>query len=163
MKFIGTVKLRPLLISLLVPTGLGLLVGLILALTGQFADYAELFKPPLSPPGWVFFVAWTLLYSLMGISSFLVLSSDVPVGTRSDALWLYFVQLGINLIWPFLFFSFDMRLAAFLWIIVLIAAVVKMIISFWYISKPASLLQIPYLLWLIFAAYLNGATFILNG
>lgn len=163
MKFIGTIKLRPLLISLLIPLGLGSLVGLILAVTGQFADYAELFKPPLSPPGCVFFVAWTVLYALMGISSYLVLTADVPVGTRSDALWLYFVQLGVNLLWPILFFYFDMRLAAFLWIIVLIAAVVKMIVSFWFISKPASLLQIPYLLWLIFAAYLNGATFILNG
>ena len=140
MKLIGTIKLKPLLISLLIPLGLGSLVGLILAVTGQFADYAELFKPPLSPPGWVFFVAWTLLYALMGISSYLVLTADVPVGTRSDALWLYFVQLGVNLLWPILFFYFDMRLAAFLWIIVLIAAVVKMIVSFWFISKPASLL-----------------------
>ena len=163
MKFVRTIKLKPLLISLLIPLGLGGIIGAILALTGQFADYAELFQPPLSPPPWVFFVAWTLLYTLMGISSYLVLTADAPAGTRSDALWLYFVQLGVNLIWPILFSYFDMRLAAFLWIIVLIAAVFKMIVSFWFISKPAALLQLPYLLWLLFAAYLNGATYLLNG
>ena len=163
MKFIGTIKLKPLLLSLLIPLGLGGAVGLFLALTGQFNDYGELFQPPLSPPPWVFFAAWVILYALMGISSYLVLTADVPVGTRSDALWLYFVQLGVNLIWPVLFFYFDMRLAAFLWLIVLIATVVRMIVSFWFISRPAALLQIPYILWLIFAAYLNGTTYILNG
>ena len=163
MKFVRMIRLKPLLISLLIPLGLGGVVGLVLVSTGQFSDYGELFHPPLSPPPWVFFVAWTLLSTLMGISSYLVLTSDKPVGTRSDALWLYFVQLGVNLIWPILFFYFDMRLAAFLWIIVLIALVVKMIVNFWFISKPAALLQIPYILWLIFAAYLNGATYILNG
>ena len=163
MKFVRMIKLKPLLISLLIPLGLGGVVGAVLALTGQFADYAELFKPPLSPPPWVFFVAWVILYALMGISSYLVLTADKPVGTRSDALWLYFVQLGVNLIWPILFFYFDMRLAAFLWIIVLIALVFRMIVSFWFISKPSALLQIPYFVWLIFAAYLNGATYLLNG
>lgn len=163
MKFVRTIKLKPLLVSLLVPLGLGGVVGAILALTGQFAKYGELFQPPLSPPPWVFFVAWVILYTLMGVSSYLVLTADKPVGARSDALWLYFVQLGVNLIWPFLFFYFDMRLAAFLWIIVLLALVVKMTVSFWFISRPAALLQIPYILWLLFAAYLNAAAFILNG
>ena len=163
MRFVRTIRLKPLLISLLIPLGLGIVEGMILALSGQFADYNELFKPPLSPPSWLFFIAWFILYTLMGISSYLVLTADKPVGIRSDALWLYFVQLGVNLIWPILFFYFDMRLAAFLWIIVLIMLVVKMILSFWFISRPAALLQIPYVLWLLFAAYLNGAAYILNG
>jgi Tryptophan-rich sensory protein (mitochondrial benzodiazepine receptor homolog) len=163
MKFVRMIKLKPLIVSLLIPLGLGGAVGMVLALTGQFSDYRELFQPPLSPSPWVFFVAWVILYTLMGISSYFVLTADKPVGARSDALWLYFVQLGVNLIWPILFFYFDMRLAAFLWIIVLIALVIKMIVSFWFISKPAALLQIPYILWLLFAAYLNGATYILNG
>ena len=163
MKFVSMIKLKPLLLSLLLPLGAGGIIGFVLAMTGQFADYGELFQPPLSPPPWVFFVAWSILYTLMGVSCYLVLTSDKPIGARSDALWLYFVQLGVNLIWPILFFYFDMRLAAFLWIIVLIALVVKMIVSFWFISKPAALLQIPYILWLLFAAYLNGATYILNG
>ena len=163
MKFIKTIRLKPLLLSLLIPLLLGGAVGLFLALTGEFADYGELFKPPFSPPSWLFFVFWSILYALICVSSYLVFTADSPAGTRSDALWIYFVQLGINLIWPILFFYFDMRLAAFLWIIVLIGAVIRMIVSFWFISKPAALLQIPYLIWLFFAAYLNGATFLLNG
>ncbi len=163
MKFIKTIQLRPLLFSLLIPLGLGSAVGVILALTGKFAAYRELFMPPLSPPAWVFIVAWTILYTLMGISSYLVLTSDKPAAARSDALWYYFVQLGVNLIWPILFFWFEMRLAAFLWLIVLLAAAVKMTAEFRKISLPAALLQIPYLFWLVFAAYLNGATYLLNG
>ena len=86
MKFIKTIQLRPLLFSLLIPLGLGSAVGVILALTGKFAAYRELFMPPLSPPAWVFIVAWTILYTLMGISSYLVLTSDKPAEARSDAL-----------------------------------------------------------------------------
>lgn len=163
MKFIKTIRLRPLLISLLVPLGLGGAVGTFLALTGKFADYGQLFMPPLSPPPWVFIVAWTVLYTLMGISSYLVLLADAPVEARSDALWNYYVQLGVNLIWPFLFFYFEMRLAAFLWIIVLLVAVIRMAAGFRRVSLPAALLQIPYVFWLLFAAYLNGAAYLLNG
>ena len=96
MKFVRMIKLKPLIVSLLIPLGLGGAVGMVLALTGQFSDYRELFQPPLSPSPWVFFVAWVILYTLMGISSYLVLTADKPVGARSDALWLYFVQLGVN-------------------------------------------------------------------
>ena len=163
MKFIRTIRLKPLLISLLVPLGLGGAVGTFLALTGKFAAYSQLFMPPLSPPPWVFIVAWTVLYTLMGISSYLVLVAEAPVSARSDALWNYYVQLGVNLIWPFLFFYFEMRLAAFLWIIVLIVAVIRMAAGFRRISLPAALLQIPYVFWLLFAAYLNGASYLLNG
>ena len=163
MRFVKTIRLRPLLASLLLPLGLGSVVGVFLLLTGQYTAYDALFKPPLAPPDWVFAVAWTVLYTLMGISAYLVATSDASKGAKEDALWQYFIQLVINLIWPFLFFYFDMRLAAFLWIIVLLALVVKMTVSFWFISRPAALLQIPYILWLLFAAYLNAAAFILNG
>ena len=163
MKFVKTIKLKPLLISLLIPLGLGGAVGIFLALSGKFDTYSELFKPPFAPPSWLFPVVWTILYTLMGVSAYIITTSDAPKGVREDALWQYFVQLGINLIWPILFFYFDMRLGAFIWIIVLLAAVLKMISDFWFISKPAALLQIPYLLWILFATYLNGAVFLLNG
>ena len=163
MKFIKTVKLSSLLISLLIPLGLGGGVGLFLALTGKFTAYRDLFMPPFSPPAWVFIVAWTVLYALMGVSSYLVLNSDASSSAKSDALGNYYVQLGVNLIWPFLFFYFEMRLAAFLWIIVLISLVIRMAAGFRRISLPAALLQIPYVFWLVFAAYLNGAAYLLNG
>lgn len=163
MNFVKTIRLRPLLISLLLPLGLGGVVGIFLQLSGRFDAYDALFKPPLAPPDWLFAVAWTILYTLMGISAYLVTASDATKGVKEDALWQYFIQLAINLIWPFLFFFFELRLAAFLWLVVLLAAVVRMIVGFWFISKPAALLQIPYVLWLCFAAYLNGAVYLLNG
>ncbi len=163
MKFIKTIQLKPLIISLLIPLLLGGAVGIFLSVTAQFDTYEQLFKPPLSPPEWLFPVVWSVLYFLMGVSSYLIMTSDSSKGQKEDALWQYFVQLGINLIWPILFFYFELRLGSFIWIIVLLAAVFKMIVDFWRISKPAAILQIPYLIWLLFATYLNGAIFLLNG
>lgn len=163
MSFIKTIRVKPLILSLLIPLGLGGAVGLFLALTKKFESYQELFRPPFSPPAWLFPIVWTLLYTLMGISSYLIVTSDVTRAVKEDALWQYLVQLGINLIWPFLFFYFEMRLAAFIWIVILIAAVIKMIVDFWSINRTAALLQIPYVLWLLFATYLNGAVYLLNG
>lgn len=163
MKFVKTIKAKPLIISLLIPLLLGGAVGIFLSVTGSIDIYDEFFKPPFSPPSWVFPVVWTILYLLMGISSYLIMTADVSKGRREDALWQYFIQLGVNLIWPILFFYFNLRLGAFIWIIVLLTAVIKMIVDFWLIRKSAALLQIPYLIWLLFAAYLNGSIFLLNG
>ncbi len=163
MKFAKTIKAKTLVISLLIPLLLGGAVGIFLAATGSFRSYDELFKPPLSPPMWVFPVVWSALYLLMGVSSYIIVTSDVSRGRREDALWQYFVQLGVNLIWPVLFFYFNLRLGAFIWIIVLLATVVKMIRDFFLINRAAALLQLPYLLWLLFATYLNGSFYLLNG
>ncbi|MDD6395356.1 MAG: tryptophan-rich sensory protein [Firmicutes bacterium] len=163
MKFIKTIKLKPLIISLLTPLVLGGAVGIFLSVSGKISMYDQLFKPPLSPPSWVFPVVWSVLYLLMGLSSYIVMTSDVSRGRREDALWQYIIQLGVNLIWPVLFFYFELSLGAFIWIIVLVAAVFKMIVDFGRISRLAAILQIPYLLWLLFAVYLNGAVFLLNG
>ncbi len=163
MKFIKTIKLKPLIISLLIPLALGGAVGIFLSVTGKLDVYDELFKPPFSPPAWVFPIVWSVLYFLMGLSSYIIMTADVSRGRREDALWQYFVQLGVNLIWPILFFYFEFRLGAFIWMIVLVSAVFKMIVDFGMISKLAAVLQIPYFLWVLFATYLNGAIFLLNG
>ena len=163
MKFVRTIRLKPLIISLSIPLISGSAIGALLGITGKFDSYRELFKPPYSPPNWLFWVVWTALYLLMGISCYLIITADSPKAVREDALWQYFVQLGVNLIWPMLFFYFELRLGAFLWLIVLIAAVIKTFTDFWFINKAAALLQIPYALWLLFALYLNGAIFLLNG
>lgn len=163
MKFIKTIKLKPLIISLLTPLVLGGAVGIFLSVTGKINMYDQLFKPPLSPPSWVFQVVWSVLYLLMGVSSYIIMTSDVSRGRREDALWQYFIQLGVNLIWPVLFFYFEFRLGAFIWIIVLVTAAFKMLVDFGMISRLAAILQIPYLVWLLFAVYLNGAIFLLNG
>lgn len=163
MKFVKTIRLKPFIISLLIPLILSGAVGIFLAISKKFDVYNEFFRPPLSPSPWVFTLVWSILYLIMGFSSYLVMMAEVPKAVREDALWQYFIQLGVNLIWPILFFYFELRLGAFIWIIVLVGAVFKLFMDFWFISKPAALMQIPYLMWVLFAVYLNGAIFLLNG
>lgn len=127
---------------------------------GGMRDYAQLIKPPLSPPGWMFPIVWTLLYTLMGISSGMVyLSHD---DCRRDALEVYLLQLFLNFGWTILFFGFHWMLAAFVWLVVLESMIVIMIALFFPIRSIAAYLQIPYFFWVAFAAYLNLATYLLN-
>lgn len=99
-------------------------------------------------PSWIFPVVWSILYILMGISSYLVREDD-------DALNIYKVNLVVNLAWTFIFFTFNMKILAFLWIILLIVIVCYMIYKFFKVKKIAAYLQIPYLIWLLFASFLN--------
>ena len=116
-------------------------------------------KPPLAPPGALFPVVWTILYVLMGISYGIL---KVNNQTDGEIDWIYYIQLAINAIWPIIFFSFKWRLLAFVWIILLAIAVISMIRKFLIKNKIAGLLQIPYILWVIFATYLNFGFYILN-
>ena len=122
--------------------------------------YNSLEKPPLSPPGVLFPIVWSILYVLMGISLYLVSESDST--NKEQSYLIYIVQLVVNSLWTLLFFGFGLQLLSFLWILLLIVLVVIMIINFYKANKLAGLLQIPYLLWLLFAAYLNLAIFIIN-
>ena len=119
-------------------------------------------KPPFSPPGWLFPVVWTILYTLMGISSYLISESDADTSDKTKALTLYGYQLLVNFLWPIFFFSFQWYLFSFFWLLLLWVLVFLMIRTFWNISKPAAYLNIPYLLWLTFAAYLNLGVWWLN-
>ena len=119
-------------------------------------------KPPFSPPALVFPIAWTLLYALMGISASRIWLRAESLG-RSRSLRLYLLQLGFNFFWSFLFFSFQAYGLAFLWLAVLWLLVVRMILSFYETDRPAAWLQLPYLLWLLFAACLNLGVWKLNG
>ena len=122
--------------------------------------YNSLEKPPLSPPGVLFPIVWSILYVLMGISLYLVSESNSV--DKEQSYLIYIVQLVVNSLWTLLFFGFGLQLLSFLWILLLIVLVVIMIINFYKANKLAGLLQIPYLLWLLFAAYLNFAIFIIN-
>lgn len=125
-------------------------------------DYKTLQKPPLSPPGAVFPIAWSILYILMGISLALVLLA--PGGKdKSAALKIYAVQLAVNLLWPFFFFTLGWYFFSFLWIVLLVVLVIAMLIIFYDISSKAALMNLPYLAWLLFAGYLNLGVFALNG
>ena len=120
----------------------------------------DLLQPALSPPAWLFPVVWSLLFTLMGISSARVYLSDCT--GKSDALFIYGTQLVVNFLWTVFYFSFGALLLSFFWLLFLIALAVLMAVRFERCSSGSGKLQIPYLLWLCFAAYLNLATWLLN-
>lgn len=146
---------KKLFISILIPVLLGSIIGLII----NTDSYDIIVKPVLSPPDWLFPVAWTILYVLMGISSYLIYRDD---GIASEALGVYKLQLFVNLMWSIIFFVFKFYLVSFVWILILDALVIYMIIKFYKINKMASYLQIPYLLWILFASYLTLGVYLLN-
>ncbi len=137
------------------------------ALSGVFAGdigavYSALEKPPLSPPGWVFPVVWTILYALMGVSAYLIHTSDGEKKAKKRAFALYWAQLAVNFSWSIVFFGAKAYGAAIAVIAALIILVIAMIVAFFTIRRSAGLINIPYLLWLLFAAYLNISVAILN-
>ena len=117
-------------------------------------------RPPLSPSGIVFPIAWSILYLLMAISLYIV--SETKSLDIEKSYLIYIAQLIVNSLWTLLFFGLKLRLFSFIWIILLIILVIIMIKNFYDKNKLAGLLQIPYLLWLIFAGYLNLMIYILN-
>ena len=124
-------------------------------------EYNTLTKPPLSPPNILFPIAWTVLYLIMSISfSYIYLNSDK--NQRKAASKIYFLQLAVNLLWPLFFFTLGLYFFSYLWLTLLIVLVISMIIIFYDISKPAALVNLGYLAWLIFASYLNLGVFSLN-
>ena len=124
--------------------------------------FAQLDKPPLSPPGWLFPVVWTILYILMGIASWLVLTSEAKREDIVEALIIYGASLVVNFVWPLLFFRLNWYLFAFAWLILLWVLILKTIRLFAPISKEAALLMVPYLVWVTFAGYLNLGIAVLN-
>lgn len=150
---------KKLLLCLVIPLSVG---GLGALLSGGMSDYGAMVKPPLSPPGWVFPVVWSVLYLLMGYASYRVLESGAPKEEIRNALILYGLQLAANFIWPLLFFGGGWFLAAFLWLIVLWVLIFLTIRAFSQIDETAGNLLIPYILWASFAAYLNFGIYLLN-
>lgn len=134
----------------------GAIVGLI---TSGYMNYTDIVKPPLSPPGIVFPIVWTILYILMGISYFIT-TKDNESNKELDQI--YLLQLLVNFLWPIIFFILRMYFTAFLWIILLIILVIVMIKELLKVNKVSGYLQIPYLIWLLFATYLNLGITLLN-
>ena len=142
--------------SILIPVIIGGVIGLIIS---RSIDYNSLQKPPLSPPSILFPRVWTILYVLMGIS-YGILDSKSLIELKTKII--YSLQLFVNATWSLIFFTLKWRLFAFIWIIILDVLVIVMIIDFFKKNKTAGLLQIPYLLWIIFASYLNLGVYLLN-
>ena len=118
-------------------------------------------QPPLSPPMWVFPVVWGVLFALMGIGAARVSLQEKTVW-RSRGLNLFIAQLAVNFFWSLIFFNAQAFGFAFLWLLLLIVLVALMIYAFYKVDSLAAKLQIPYLLWLMFAAYLNFGVWYLN-
>lgn len=130
---------------------------------GNMNIYSEIVKPPLSPPSVLFPIVWTLLYILMGVGAAMIyLQRDENPEAVRNALITYGISLFFNFFWSIIFFNMQAYLFAFVWIILLWASVLATIIQYRKISTLAAALQVPYLLWITFAAYLNLAIFVLN-
>ncbi len=154
-------KYKPYIISIALALGVG---GLAALLTRDNMNiYDRIIMPLLSPPGWLFPVVWTVLYILMGISSARIWIKGKEEGADvTSSLKVYGWQLAVNFIWSLIFFNMQAFLLALAWIIVLWGLIYTMIKKFKEIDSLAANLQIPYLLWVTFAAYLNYMIWILN-
>lgn len=148
------------LLFILLSVGTGLLAALLTS-SGTDLYNGALTKPPLSPPAAVFPIVWTVLYTLMGISAARIWLSPESAD-RSRGLNIFIAQLIVNFFWSLIFFNARAFGFAFLWLLLLWALVLWMIISFYKTDKAAALLQIPYLLWVTFAGYLNFMIWQLN-
>ncbi|MBQ1947599.1 MAG: tryptophan-rich sensory protein [Clostridia bacterium] len=150
-------KIKPYVIYIGISLGVGALAAF---LTKDSMDiYESINTPPLTPPGWLFPVVWSILYVLMGIGAARVSKLRLP---QNNALFVFFLQLGINFFWSIFFFNLRAFLFSFLWLLLLWLCIILMIKKFRSKDKIAAYLQIPYLLWVTFAAYLNFAIWFLN-
>jgi len=153
---IKTINLRKILkaaVYIFAPLLLGFILNGLIDNSAEF--YNSLIKPPLAPQAIVFPIAWSVLYILMGIASYI--ARDSGAGMK-----VYVLQLIVNLIYSFLFFRFQLIGVSALWIAFLFVLVLINTILFWRYKKIAGILLIPYLLWLLFAFYLNFAIYLLN-
>lgn len=153
-------NIAKLIISIALPLVLGSVAGMF---TSQSVPdwYAALNKPAFNPPGWIFGPVWTLLYLLMGISFFMVWKQEKG-RLRNLAILIYSVQLLLNFAWSFIFFYFKLIGLALVEIVLLWCAIILMLVLFKKVKPIAAYINIPYLLWVSFAAILNAAYYILN-
>ena len=125
-------------------------------------------QPPLAPPAWLFPVAWTALYVLMGLSSYFIWKKGYDSRKAADksasktALIIYGIQLVFNFVWTPLFFSLGWYWPAFAWLLVMWALIIVLMMKAYRISRPAFWMLLPYIIWCTFAAYLNCGIAILN-
>lgn len=153
-------KLYGILFYIFTAEGIGALSAL---LAGNFSDFFLKYEePPLLPPPWLFPVVWTALYALMGYSAYLVSRDDVSKDVKKNALTVYWIQLAFNFLWSVIFFRFELLWIGFIEIVLLLIAVCTMTVLFFRITPKAGWLNIPYVIWVAFATYLNLATAIIN-
>ncbi len=160
MNLFKKVNWKKLIIAVAIPLAVGCLAALLTSNSQEV--FATVNKPALAPPAWLFPVAWTILYVLMGIASYRIWQSVTTYEKRKQALFLYGVQLFFNFFWSIIFFNLQEYFFAFVWIIALWLMIFLTYQQFRQIDKIAGWLLIPYLVWVLFAAYLNFGIFVLN-
>ena len=157
--FLINIKWKPLLINIAIP--LFLIGGLSALLTmNSMQIYSRINQPPLSPPGWLFPIVWTILFILMGIASYIIFESSE--NNKLPAFIVYALQLILNFTWSIVFFNSGNYWLSFGIIILLLILICLNIFLFGKIDTTAGVLLIPYLLWVAFATYLNISIAILN-
>ncbi|MBQ7292988.1 MAG: tryptophan-rich sensory protein [Clostridia bacterium] len=154
-------KIKPYVISIAIALAVG---GVAAFLTRNDMNlYDEIILPPLAPPSILFPIVWSILYVLMGIGAAMIyLERDKAENAVRDALSVYGINLILNFMWSIIFFRFRMFLLSFIWLLALLAVIIKMILDFKKIKPIAGYLQIPYAVWVAFAGYLNFAIWWLN-
>lgn len=154
------VSWKLIIISILIAEGVGLLSSFFAG--DSSAIYKTLNQPPFAPPGWVFPVAWGILYALMGLAAALIPTANAPDEEKKRALTLYGLQLLFNFSWSIVFFRFQLFWVSVAVILILLLLVVLTMLRFFDVRPAAGYLLIPYLLWLLFATYLNIGVALLN-
>jgi len=137
-------------------------IGSIFTMAAIPTWYVTLQKPPFAPPNWLFAPVWTVLYVLMGVAAFLVWRKGLENRQVKIALIVFLLQLVFNALWSIVFFGLQSPLYGLIIISVLLVAILATVIIFFKMSRIASVLMWPYLLWVIFAAILNGSIWMLN-
>lgn len=153
------ISTKKLIISLAVPLAVG---GLGSLLSGGMDTYQTLSQPPLSPPGWVFPIVWSILYLMMGYASYRIWMSGAAREERRKALLFYGTQLALNFLWPIIFFGFQAYWLAFVVLLILWLFIYLTMHLFGEIDETAENFLIPYLFWVTFAGYLNLGVALLN-
>lgn len=151
------IKIKSLIVNILIPNAIGFIGGLI---GNAMKGFKNIIKPSFTPPAMVFPVAWTILYTLMGISSYMIYESNNE--RKGSALLIYGIQLILNSLWSLFFFKLKMFLFASILILIILGMVIVMMYKYYKIKPLAAYLQIPYMLWLIFAFILSINVYMLN-
>lgn len=157
--------IKKFIISVLIPLIIGFssnFIAEVISKTDSNIQYLELIKPGFFPPPYIFPIIWTILYILMGISAYLVSKKDLNSLKVRDAMFYYYLQLGLNFIWSILFFGLGLRLTSLVVIGIMIVVVMVMIIKFTKVDKRAAYLNLLYLAWLFYAFFLNYVIWSIN-
>ena len=157
MEFLKKIDWKSLLFNLFMPIALSFIVTMLI---GDYSDFYNSLNKPINVPGSLFGIVWSVLYLLMGLSSYIVFEKNTT--ESKNAYYLYWISLFVNILWPVFFFGFKLILFSSIWLLLLIVLVIFVMKKYKRINNLSFYLLIPYLVWNLFALYLNVSIYILN-